>query len=121
MASSQPPDTAAFLSSMTFAHGDIGCECDECGPSAVPETIRAAVEEHLRKRRREEPSVFDGSKRLRVTQERSLVKREGGFALWRLELPIDGGDPIVEYRNSHRIVFVKRLDKVRACSVNYVY
>lgn len=107
----------SFLSSMTFASGALDCNCDECecGPSTVPPTIRKAVEEHLRKRQLEQPSVFDGAKRLRVNQERTLVKREGGFSLWRLELPVDGGDPIVEYRNSHRVQFVKRLDKVGCC------
>lgn len=98
----------------------MGCECcdgDECGPSAsssasaVPPTISNAVDEHLRKRKLEEPSVFEGSKRLYIRQNRELVKREGGFSIWRLDMPVDGGDPIVEYRNNHRILFVKQLNK----------
>ncbi|KAL7544195.1 hypothetical protein ACHAWF_007576 [Thalassiosira exigua] len=103
-----------FMTSMTFASGGLGCECDECecGPSTVPPTIREAVNEHSRKRKLEEPTVFEVSKRLQIRQNRELVKREGGFSLWRLELPVDGGDPIVEFRNSHRILFVKNLPKV---------
>ena len=108
-------DFDAFLSSMTFANGDVGCECDECDcgvSDAVPPTIRSAVDEHVRKRKLEQPSVFEGSKRLQIRQNRDLVKREDGFSIWRLDLPVDGGDPIVEYRNSHRILFVKQLNKV---------
>lgn len=112
-------DFDAFLTSMTFAAGavggDFGCECDgcECGPSTVPPAIKSAVDEHQRKRKAEQPvaTVFEGSKRLYIRQNRELIKREGGFSLWRLDLPVDGGDPIVEFRNSHRILFVKRLRK----------
>ena len=118
-----------FLRSMTFASGSgdinnisIGgmCGCDECGPNSDegPPTIRNAVNEHLRKRKLEQQSrqlslLFDGSKRLHIRQNRELVKREGGFSLWRLDIPLDGGDPIVEYRNNHRILFIKQLNKVR--------
>ena len=120
MTNNNPTDFDIFLASMTFAHGGAGagidCECDECPKSndAVPPTIRAAVNEHLRKRKLEQQqNVFEGSKRLYIRQNRELIKREGGFSIWRLDLPTDGGDPIVEYRNSHRILFVKQLDKVR--------
>ena len=120
-----------FLQSMTFAFASgsggtnnisIGgmCGCDECGPFSdeVPPTIRNAVNEHLRKRKLEQQSrqlslLFDGSKRLHIRQNRELVKREGGFSLWRLDIPLNGGDPIVEYRNNHRILFIKQLNKVR--------
>lgn len=113
-------DETEFLAFMTFA-SEGGCPCcvdgDECDtPSAatnerVPPAISNAVNEHLRKRKLEEPSVFGGSKRLHIRQNRELVKREDGFSIWRLDLPLAGGDPIVEYRNSHRIVFVKQLSK----------
>jgi hypothetical protein len=112
----------AFLSSMTFANsGGIGCECDECGPGypdMVPQTIRNAVNEHKKRKLEQEQhqSVFDGSKRLHIRQERELVKREGGFSMWRFDLPA-GGDPIVEYQNSHRILFIKKLSKVRICII----
>ena len=115
-----------FLRSMTFASGGTNkilggmCGCDDCGPFSdeVPPTIRNAVNEHLRKRKLEQQSrqlslLFDGSKRLHIRQNRELVKREGGFSLWRLDIPLDGGDPIVEYRNNHRILFIKQLNKVR--------
>ena len=112
-------ETDDFLATMTFAAGDLlgmGCECDECeceAPGdAVPPTIRNAVDEHLKKRQLEHPSVFEGSKRLCIRQSREMVKREDGFSIWKLDLPLDGGDPIVEYRNSHRVVFVKQLRKV---------
>lgn len=111
-------ETDDFLATMTFAAGDLlgmGCECDECeceAPGdAVPPTIRNAVDEHLKKRQLEHPSVFEGSKRLCIRQSREMVKREDGFSIWKLDLPLDGGDPIVEYRNSHRVVFVKQLRK----------
>lgn len=116
-----------FLRSMTFASNtttkDIGgmCGCDECGPFSVPSTIRQAVNDHLRKRKLEQQNrqlLFDGSKRLHIRQNRVLVKREGGFSLWRFDLPLlDGGDPIVEYRNNHRILFIRQLNKVRCAFV----
>lgn len=111
-----------FLRSMTFASNGIGgmCGCDECGPfsNEVPLTIRQAVNDHLRKRKLDQLNrqlLFDGSKRLHIRQNRALVKREGGFSLWRFDLPLldGGGDPIVEYRNNHRILFIKHLNKVR--------
>ncbi len=116
-----------FLQSMTFASGGtsgigIGglCGCDECGPfsTEVPPTIRDAVNEHLRKQKMEQHKqqlLFDASKRFYIRQNRELVKREGGFSLWRLDLPLGGGDPIVEFRVNHRIIFIKQLNKVRTC------
>jgi len=113
------PNYDDFLAFMTFASAGAlgGCECcddGECEPSsasAVPPTIRSAVDEHLRKRKLEEPSVFEGSKRLHIRQNRELVKREDGFSIWRLDLPHTGGDPIVEYRNNHRILLVRQMNK----------
>ena len=118
-----------FLSSMTFASGDITCDCDECGlPDSVPPTIRNAVNEHLRKRKLEQPFLFFGNggtsssssnnKRAyyNIQQNRTLIKRECGFAIWKFDMPCCskniGSDPLVEYRNQHRIIFVKQLDKV---------
>jgi len=121
----------AFLSSMTFASGDISCECDECGLSDdVPSAIRNAVMEHQRKRKAEQLStaIFsNGTSTSRqrgynIQQRRELVKRECGFSIWKLVIPCcvsgsSGSDPLVEYRNQHRILFIKQLDKVRVCYV----
>eukprot|EP00986_Skeletonema_menzelii_P020005 scaffold29843_cov143-Skeletonema_menzelii.AAC.1 len=101
-----------FLASMTFASGEISCNCDECdfGPS-VPPDIQRAVQEHLKKRKLEQP-VFESSQQLNIQQQRELVKRESGVSVWKLVLPRyngNGADPIVEYRNSHRILFVKKM------------
>ncbi|KAK1746160.1 hypothetical protein QTG54_002767 [Skeletonema marinoi] len=102
---------ANFLASMTFASGE-ACNCDECdcGPS-VPLDIQRAVQEHLRKRKLEEP-VFESSQQLNIQQQRELVKRESGVSVWKLVLPRyhgRGADPIVEFRNSHRVLFVKKM------------
>ena len=113
----------AFLSSMTFASGDISCECDECGLSDdVPTAIRNAVMEHQRKRKAEQLStaIFNNSngrqRGYNIQQSRELVKRECGFSIWKLVIPCcvssRGSDPLVEYRNQHRILFIKQLDKV---------
>mmetsp|Transcript_2277 Transcript_2277/g.3459 ORF Transcript_2277/g.3459 Transcript_2277/m.3459 type:complete len:250 (+) Transcript_2277:76-825(+) len=101
-----------FLASMTFASGEIACNCDECdcGPS-VPLDIQRAVQEHLKKRKFEQP-VFESSQQLNIQQQRELVKRESGVSVWKLVMPRyhgRGADPIVEYRNSHRILFVKKM------------
>ena len=124
------PNQHTFLSSMTFANSGAVrrnfCACDECdegGRSAVPPFIREAVREHLRKRRLEQQQpLFDGSKRLNIMQRRELVKREGGFSVWKLCLPlyVQGGDPIVEYRNNHRILFVKSMPKVCCWYLKFV-
>ncbi len=114
----------AFLSYMTFASGDISCECDECGLSDdVPTAIRNAVMEHQRKRKAEQLStaIFNNGNNNRqrgynIQQSRELVKRECGFSIWKLGIPCHvggrGSDPLVEYRNQHRILFIKQLDKV---------
>lgn len=109
----------------------MGCECcdgDECGTPAsasasasVPPDIRDAVDEHKNSRKRklsdDNPSVFEGRGSYTIRQNRELVKREDGFSIWRLDLPVctedngGGGDPIVEYRNNHRIIFVEKLNE----------
>jgi len=117
----------AFLSSMTFASGDISCECDECLSDDVPSAIRNAVMEHQRKRKAEQLStaIFNNAtansrqRGYNIQQSRELVKREYGFSIWKLGIPCcvsgsrGGSDPLVEYRNQHRILFIKQLDKVR--------
>ena len=126
----------AFLSSMTFASGDISCECDECGLSDdVPSAIRNAVMEHQRKRKAEQLSttIFNSSNNnssqrgYNIQQSRELVKRECGFSIWKLVIPCcvsgirGGSDPLVEYRNQHRILFIKQLDKVCVERDMFVY
>jgi hypothetical protein len=70
------------------------------------------VQEHLKKRKLEQ-TLFDRSQRLNIQQQRELVKRESGFSVWKLVLPrYHRSDPIVEYRNSHRILFVKQMPEV---------
>jgi hypothetical protein len=96
-----------FLSSMTFA-SSAGCECDECG---IPEEILEAV----RKRKAEQTHAYGSNKRVHIEQKRELVARYGGYSIWKLTLPVGGGDPIVEMRNSYRILFVERLTCV-SCS-----
>eukprot|EP00569_Conticribra_weissflogii_P011555 CAMPEP_0171384958 /NCGR_PEP_ID=MMETSP0879-20121228/38741_1 /TAXON_ID=67004 /ORGANISM="Thalassiosira weissflogii, Strain CCMP1336" /LENGTH=310 /DNA_ID=CAMNT_0011897249 /DNA_START=20 /DNA_END=952 /DNA_ORIENTATION=+ len=108
------PNRDAFVASMTFAnkpsHQD--CICDECGAIQVPAAVREAVQRYLLKRKLELP-IFEGSKRINITQRRELVKRDGGFSVWKLVLPryVRGGDPIVEYRNNHRILFIEKIPK----------
>jgi len=85
--------------------------------------------EHQRKRKAEQLStaIFsNGSKNSRqrgynIQQSRELVKRECGFSIWKLVIPCcvsgRGSDPLMEYRNQHRILFIKQLDKVCVCIV----
>ena len=130
-----PPTTAdafdAFLLSLTFASGGGGgfgrCDCsdEECGERGdpLPRDVRDAVdghkarkrrrvEEEEEERRRRQPSFAMMRRPVLIRQERTLVRREGGFALWRLALPPGDGDPVVEYRSNHRVLFVERLDGV---------
>ena len=120
----------AFLLSMTFASGGFFGRCD-CSDSdceergdPLPRDVRDAVDGHnARKRRRAEEEEeerrirrdihpLSSATRIVIRQERTLVRREGGFALWRLALPPGDGDPVVEYRNNHRVLFVERLGGV---------
>ena len=105
------PSMNAFLHSMTFANGDGKfCDCDECGNEEVPELIRDAVAAAVHKRKAEQPSVFDPSKSMCIRQTRTLVRRGHGISVWRYELPPERNpEPIVEYRNSHRIIFVRTM------------
>lgn len=91
---------------MTFA-ASADCECDECG---IPEEILEAV----RKRKAEQTHAYGSNKRIRIEQRRELVARFGGYSIWKWVLPVGSGDPIVELRNSQRIVLVDRLSDVSA-------
>ena len=102
MSSSQHQD---FVSSMTFAGPR--CDCDECD---LPPSIAAAVQ------KRKATHNYGANKRVNIRQSRLLVARHGGYSVWKLELPADcGGDPIVELRNSWRILFVEELAEVSYC------
>lgn len=95
--------SADFLSSMTFANGnnDLGCDCDECEVSALPAPIMEAV----RKRKRE----ILLARPLFSTQERTLISRQEGVAIWKTVVPV-GAEPLVEFGQSHRILWVKQLE-----------
>jgi hypothetical protein len=90
----------SFMSTMTFASGaqQRQCDCDECG--VVPIFFQEAIRKHKRQRVETGP--------LRRRQDRSLVHREQGLAVWNLVMPIDA-EPLVEFGSSHRLVWVKRL------------
>jgi len=84
---------------MTFAKPS--CDCDECD---LPPDIAAAV------KKRKATHNYGANKRINIRQSRILVARHGGYSVWKLVLPADcGDDPIVELRNSWRILFVERL------------
>jgi hypothetical protein len=130
----------AFLLSMTFGNSNFNfsCDCsdDECNATTstgdattistnrIPRLIREAVVEHnaqKMKRQRLEKIILSS---YYAQQTRELIRRECGFALYRLSiLPAvvsnssnnsgsigSGGDPIVEYRNNHRIIYIHRLN-----------
>jgi hypothetical protein len=92
-----------FMSSMTFASGaqsgGAGCDCDECG-IAVPGPILRAMREHKRQKLETEP--------LKRTQERRLVCRQDGLAVWKWTLPLDA-EPLIEFGSTHRLVWVENL------------
>lgn len=90
-----------FLSTMTFA--DMAtCDCDECERLCqVPVTL---VRDIPHDRMILHPMGAS------VTQERSLVKREGGISIWKTTMP-HGAEPIREFGNSHRFIFVWSLPK----------
>jgi hypothetical protein len=96
-----------FLSSMTFATASAGCSCDECGiPSEILEAIRK------RKAHHEAEALQYKRSNVNIEQRRELVARYGGYSIWKWVLPLGSGDPIVELRNSWRVVFVERLSNV---------
>mmetsp|Transcript_5148 Transcript_5148/g.6228 ORF Transcript_5148/g.6228 Transcript_5148/m.6228 type:complete len:244 (-) Transcript_5148:813-1544(-) len=101
--------TDPFLDSMTFAFGmpqGGGCDCcDECnmdGGSMVPVSVASAIRAHKRLKLMEVP--------VQRTQKRVLVTRESGISVWELVMPLDA-EPLIEFGNSHRIIFVKKLKK----------
>jgi hypothetical protein len=102
---------------MTFATA-ASCACDECDINindVIPPEILRAVRAHQNKRKSDQLiAPFDKRSKVNIVQRRELIERFGGVSLWKLTMPAGNGDPIVEYRNSHRIVFVQRLPRVNS-------
>lgn len=96
-------DDDVFLSSMTFASFEFGrgCDCDEC--DLVPADIRMAIKEHKRQKLQHVPMMR--------TQDRTLVVRKESISVWKWTMP-HNSEPLVEYGNNHRIIFVAQLPKV---------
>ena len=109
----------AFVSSMTFASSlgefgttstfggagtgtALGCSCDEC--EFLPRDIRLALQAHKRRKLETVPLIR--------TQDRTLVMRQESIAVWKWTMPLNA-EPLIEFGNNHRIVFVARLPKVR--------
>lgn len=101
-------DNDAFLSSMTFAstlHPD--CDCDECGNRTFQIPIHEAIEQHKRQKLLYDHMSF-------ISQERTLIKREGPVSLWKLVMP-PGSDPLIEFTGSSwRCILVDRIPNGRA-------
>jgi hypothetical protein len=128
--------TDDFLASMTFAASSLsasnhrrGCEdCDECGhlrrrmqqgfldsnpaPAAsfgaggLPLAIARAVDRYREERLRGRAS--SEVKTTRLDQSRTLRMRSGLCSVWEWNLPFGASEPILEFGNSHRIVWVQR-------------
>mmetsp|Transcript_35977 Transcript_35977/g.52730 ORF Transcript_35977/g.52730 Transcript_35977/m.52730 type:complete len:307 (-) Transcript_35977:433-1353(-) len=106
--------TSSFLSSMTFASMR-DCECDECDAAcgmnfaSLPSSIAEAITRH--KKRLKLQDDVDEEEKKKKEQERSLVCRSReGISVWKWTLPM-GAEPLIEYGNSHRIVFVEDIAK----------
>mmetsp|Transcript_625 Transcript_625/g.1080 ORF Transcript_625/g.1080 Transcript_625/m.1080 type:complete len:293 (+) Transcript_625:40-918(+) len=101
-----------FIASMTFANGtnDLGCDCDECGVP-LPAPIMAAVRKRKRERLLARPLLFS-------TQERTLISRQEGISIWKTVVPV-AADPLVEFGQSHRLLWVKQLDP-KTCHIKSI-
>ena len=86
---------------MTFANIGELCDCDECGPLSNFE-ISSAIAQHKRQKMLDNDNFAKT-----IVQERSLIKRQDGLSIWKLVLPPRGAEPLTEYGNSHRIIFVE--------------
>lgn len=98
------PSTNTFLASLTFTNGQNlrKCDCDECGISVVPVAIAQAVTRYKRQKLESGP--------LKRTQHRSLIQRHGTISVYEWLIPVHA-EPLIEFGNSHRLVWVKRLPK----------
>lgn len=96
-----------------------GCGCDECGDydgdgttaintNPVPRTVLEAIERHKRRK-----IIHMGVRR---TQVRTLIKRHPttNISLYCYTLPLNAADPLVEFGNSHRLIYVGRLSSASA-------
>jgi hypothetical protein len=108
--------TDALVASMSFAQMERGgCDCDECGPrsrvgqavSVIPATIQHAIMQYKRQKLG-----------IRRTQDRRLVERDAttAVAVWNWTLP-PGAEPLLEFGNSHRLIWIKRLSAGRLSSI----
>lgn len=93
---------------MTFASFGFACDCDECEIKEIPLPILEALQNRKRQKRETEP--------MPRTQVRTLVQRHsngnGGIvAIWNWFLPREATEPLVEFGNSHRIIWVQRFPK----------
>ena len=100
----EPAALDVFVSSMTFASGELprGCECEEC--ERIPPTIRDAIARHKRRKLISQP--------IPRMQFRALVTRKDDVSIWKWKMPFDA-EPLVEFGNSYRIVYVDDMPEVR--------
>ncbi len=93
-----------FVATMTFAQPKSSqlCDCDECGPESLA-FFQKAIASHKRQK------LLQNDFSNLVLQERSLLKRHDGLSIWKLVLPPSCTEPMTEYGNSHRIVYVEEL------------
>jgi hypothetical protein len=101
---STTPDPDPFQASMTFAsidHSLSACDCDECGVgNYLPNAIASAVKRY---------KAAVQAMPLKRTQHRALVKREEQVSVYEWTLPANNAEPLVEFGNSHRFIWIQRL------------
>mmetsp|Transcript_5519 Transcript_5519/g.15964 ORF Transcript_5519/g.15964 Transcript_5519/m.15964 type:complete len:305 (+) Transcript_5519:318-1232(+) len=98
--------TDSFLQSMTFSRAReflYACDCEEC--EDIPLSIRKFI--HDRKRQRKESGP------IKRTQQQTLVSKRGPITLHSIYMP-KHAEPLIDFGNSHRVVWVKRLIKHRS-------
>ena len=105
--SNKKQSTDAFMASMTFAAprkpGEL-CDCcdeGECSllSSEIPWSVRQATLEYWK------------THTMPRTQERELIRRQDNVTVYRLTMP-QNAEPLVEYGNTHRIIYVNLLTQV---------
>jgi len=100
-----------FLDSMTFAHRDDDCECDECDlpkNSSLPAPAKKLALDYN--------SISNTKEAVNAKpQKRVFVARDNltGISIWKWILPVQQMQPMLEFGNSHRIIYVDKLAKVR--------
>ena len=91
------------------------CDCDECDATSfsnnvtIPETIKAAIRAHKKQRLSlGEESTSTSFRTFKRTQQRTLIGRHNTISVWNITMPLHA-EPLIEYGNNHRIVWIKRL------------